>query len=200
MVRKGVQMAMLEIAVGIQGSSPLMLRKFGDAESEEASSGARKRTKADLGTPRQQADACLYKDEKGKLIIPSVNVFQCIIAGGSFFKQGRTSITTQRASLIPACVIMHEIHVELKHKDPWTVDTIPATGGRILRHRPLFNDWGFDFTVSLDTDYIGEKLFREIVDAAGARVGFGEYRPACRGPYGRFKVNSWTSKELKAAA
>ena len=36
-----------------------------------------------------------------------------------------------------------------------------------------------------------ESFFREIVDAAGSRVGLGAFRPDCKGPYGKFVVVSW---------
>jgi hypothetical protein len=35
------------------------------------------------------------------------------------------------------------------------------------------------------------KLFREIVDAAGKRIGLGDFRPATKGPFGKFVVTSW---------
>lgn len=77
----------------------------------------------------------------------------------------------------------------------WSIDTravrIPSTGGRILRHRPIFHDWKLEFTLDLDTELLSEKLLRQIVDAAGKRIGLGDFRPDCLGPYGRFVVNSW---------
>lgn len=60
-----------------------------------------------------------------------------------------------------------------------------------LRHRPMFDDWRLTFTAELDEKEIGVKLFRSIVDAAGNKVGIGDYRPSTRGPFGRFKVVEW---------
>jgi hypothetical protein len=68
---------------------------------------------------------------------------------------------------------------------------IPATGGRILAHRPMFDDWALEFIADVDTDLMNEKLFRAIVDNAGKRVGLGDFRPATKGPYGRYVVTSW---------
>ena len=39
------------------------------------------------------------------------------------------------------------------------------------------------------------KLLREVVDAAGKRVGLGEFRPSCKGQYGKFVVTNW--RQLK---
>jgi hypothetical protein len=30
-----------------------------------------------------------------------------------------------------------------------------------------------------------------VIDAAGKRVGLGDFRPACKGPFGRFVVTNW---------
>jgi hypothetical protein len=68
---------------------------------------------------------------------------------------------------------------------------IPSTGGRIQRHRPIFHEWGLTFSVTLDTDEMSRNLFREIVDAAGNKIGLGDFRPETKGPFGRFKVKNW---------
>jgi hypothetical protein len=112
-----------------------------------------------------------------------------------------------RSSLIPACLQIQEIEIPLQSEGGWTVDTravrIPSTGGRIQRHRPCFHDWCLAFTVDLDTSEIGEKLLRDIIDAAGSKIGLGDFRPATKGPFGRFKVTRWAREEpvaLKKAA
>jgi hypothetical protein len=43
-----------------------------------------------------------------------------------------------------------------------------------------------------------EKIVRQLVDDAGQRIGLGDYRPARKGPFGRFKVVHW--EQLKKAA
>jgi len=89
------------------------------------------------------------------------------------------------------------LEIPIQHKESWTVDTravrIPSTGGRILCHRPCFHDWRLRFTLKVDTDMISLKLMREIVDAAGKRVGLGDFRPDCKGPFGKFVVTRWKS-------
>jgi hypothetical protein len=42
---------------------------------------------------------------------------------------------------------------------------------------------------------LGVKLFREVVDAAGKRIGLGDFRPDCKGPYGRFSVTRWQEQD-----
>jgi len=143
------------------------------------------------------------KDGKTE-VIPAPNLFRCIIDAGTFFKAGKSKVTTQKTSLIPACVGIVGIELPLIHKEPWTVDSrgvvIPSTGGRIACHRPVFNDWQISFTIELDSDMMGPKLLREIVDAAGKRIGLGDFRPSRKGPFGKFVVTSWKEHAVKLAA
>lgn len=192
------------IEVTIEGTTPLLCNRFTDAAAMSATNGTRMSAVGDKGTPMEQATSKLYTGTNGKPMIPQPNLFRCIIDAGTFFKAGKSKVTTQKSSMIPACVDIHGIELPLEHKEPWTVDTravrIPSTGGRILCHRPSFNDWRITFTMEVDTSMITAKLAREIVDAAGKRIGLGDFRPACKGPFGKFVVVNWKETEAKLAA
>ena len=70
----------------------------------------------------------------------------------------------------------------------------PATGGRRLCYRPRFDEWSLSFTLTLDDGAMAEKMLRLIVDDAGRRIGLGDFRPDCKGMFGKFDVTSWKSK------
>lgn len=186
------------VKISIEGVTPLLCNRFTDEAQISATNGTRISTVGDRGSPQEQAEKRLYPGSDSKPIIPAPNLFRCLIDAGVFFKAGRAKVTTQKSSLIPAAAAIAELELPIKSKDGWTVDTrpvrIPSTGGRILCHRPCFHDWHLDFTLDVDTELIGVKLMREIVDAAGKRIGLGDFRPACKGPFGRFVVTSWSEK------
>lgn len=191
------EFGMKVIDISIAGLSPLIMHKFTDKAAESATSGARvSSANTDRGTPHEQAEECLYVDDGGIIIIPQPNIFQSIISAGRFFKNGKSKITTLKSSLIPAAVVLPLEYTKLEFDEPWTVDTrpvrIPSTGGRILRHRPRFENWSCGFIAELDEGDISEKLFREIVGAAGAKVGLCDFRPETRGPFGRFSIVNWS--------
>lgn len=196
---------MENIKVTIEGVTPLILNRFHDAAQIAATDGTRASTAGEKGTPQEQATLKLYHGADGKLVIPQPNVLSCITAAGKFFKTGKSKVTTQKSSLVPACVEIDGVDLPLVHKQPWRVDArpvrIPATGGRILCYRPIFDDWSLSFDVALDTEVMTVKLLREIVDTAGKRIGLGDFRPDCKGPFGRFKVTSWkiTTPSVRAA-
>ncbi|MBF0141204.1 MAG: hypothetical protein HQL74_13115 [Magnetococcales bacterium] len=186
---------MKRINITINGTTPLLCNRFTDQAQLTASSGSRASLLGNQGTPREIAESKLYIGHDGKPMIPAPNLFRAIIDGGRFFKAGKSLITTQKSSLIPACIAIEEIELPLENNEPWTVDIravrIPSTGGRILAYRPLFNDWSLQFTAAVDDNLIAERLFREIVDAAGSRIGLGDFRPSCKGPFGKFVVTQW---------
>lgn len=192
---------MKTIKVTIEGYTPMMLCAFSDEAAQAATSGSRTSANGERKTPREEAESFLYTDMEGNPCIPNPNMLRCIMDGGSFFKSGKSKITTLKSSLVPACTTIEEVTIPILSREGWAVDTrpvrIPATGGRILRHRPIFNDWKLTFTIELDPSIISERLMRDIVDAAGQRIGLGAFRPACKGPYGKFKVIAWKVEEAK---
>lgn len=195
---------MKTIHVTIEGVTPLLLHRFTDAAAQAATASTRTVAVGEHGSPKEQAAQSLYVDDDERPIIPQPNLFRCIMDAGKFFKAGKSKVTTQKSSMIPACLEIEEMYFPIEHSQPWEVDArpvrIPSTGGRILRYRPMFHDWRLNFTLNLDTDLLSEKLLREIVDAAGKRIGLGDFRPDCKGPFGKFVVVNWECEKEKAAA
>lgn len=192
------------ISVTIEGVTPLLCNKFTDEAQQKATSGNTISTVGDRGTPREIAEAKIYTDIDGDACIPQPNILRCVIDAGKYFKAGKSKVTTQKSSLIPSCLDIEGVSFKITHKEPWTIDTrpvrIPATGGRILCHRACFNDWRLSFEVTLDTTVLSVKLLREILDKAGRAVGLGDFRPDCKGPFGKFCVVVWNVEEENADA
>jgi hypothetical protein len=186
----------MRIFVRIVGVAPLILNRFTEKAAMAATSGVRGSSLAeDRGTPQEQADERLYRGLDGAPVIPQPNLLRCIVDGGRFHKIGKKQVTTQSESMLFGCLDIEEAVIKIIHTQPWRVDTvpvvIPATKGRILVHRPCFDDWALEFELSLDTTILGPGLLRRIVDDAGKRVGLGAFRPARKGPFGRFRVDQW---------
>ena len=189
----------VEIQIEIEGISPLICNKFHDAAAIASSSGSRgSSAAADRGTPLEIAEKKLYLGLDGKPMIPQPNLLRCLVDGGSFHKIGKKQITTKTSSMLYSCLDIEGAEIKLIHKQDWKVDTravvIPSTRGRILAHRPMFDDWRLKFAAELDTTIMGSKLFRLVCDDAGKRIGLGDFRPSCKGPYGRFQIVSWKEK------
>ena len=182
----------------IQGVSPLLCNRFTDANALAVSGGTSAVHVGKKGTPREQAEPKLYRDANGHCVIPGPNLFRSVIDSGVFIRSGKSKLTTARSSLVPAGLAILESEL-LILPEKWEVDSrsvvVPATGGRIMAHRPRFDEWKLSFSLEADTTMFSSATVRELLDLAGQRVGLGDYRPARKGPFGRFKVVSW--KESK---
>lgn len=190
----------MKINVTIQGISPLLMNRFTEAAEVAVSGGTAVAFRGDKGTPRQQAEPKRYADTDGNLFIPGSNLFACIIAAGTFHKAGKSKLTTLKTSLIPAGAIVDALVCPLHDANgeplkDWEVDSrsvvIPSTGGRIMCHRPRVDVWQCTFPVDIDTEMFSPNLIRAVIDDAGKKIGLGDYRPARKGPFGRFVVTKW---------
>lgn len=183
----------MHIEVKIKGLTPLLMNRFGEKNEVDVSSGIRLSVKANGDAPREAASHKLYADGVGNLYIPGTNVFAAIVAAGTFHKAGKSKLTTQKTSLIPAGITVLDLVCPLGTKK-WEVDSrsvvIPG-GGRVMCHRPRLDEWALGFTLDVDESVFSEKTVRVLVDDSGKKLGLGDYRPQRKGPFGRFSVVGW---------
>lgn len=191
-------MSDVRIAVTVEGVTPLMINRF-QVQANGKSTPAHRTNNDD---PRDVAERCLYVGGNGELsppYVPGWNLYKSIMQAGIYFKIGKRQLTTGPSSMLPGMVFIEEAILPITPKN-WEVDSrpvrMPSTGGRVIRHRPMFNQWKLKFHLSVDTELMDLKLLRDVVDAAGKRVGLGEFRPACKGMYGKFVVTNW--RQLKS--
>ena len=186
---------MKTINVTIVGISPLLQHRFAeDAEQQEAT---RKIVK-DYGTPREQAEKVVYRNEEG-FYFPGTWIAGTLIeAAGSHKLRGSRKSAKY---VVPAAVIVQDVDIPLRNGDcnslidDFEVDSrpvsIPATKGRVMRHRPRFDKWSAKFTITIDETLLPEDFIHQLLNEAGSRQGIGDYRPNKRGPFGRFRVTNW---------
>lgn len=185
---------MARIHITIEGQTPLLMNRFTEENELKVSSGTSAVSVGGRGTPREQAAKKIYADGNGDLYIPGPNIFACIIQAGSFHKVGKSKVTTQKSSLIPAGIALEEIACSLNTKE-FEVDSrsvvIPSTGGRIMCHRPRLDTWTTGFTLEVDEVMFATDFVRQLVEDAGKKVGLGDFRPARKGPFGKFSITGW---------
>jgi len=139
----------------------------------------------------EQAEIAAYRWTDGVLFFPGVNIQRSFISGAIYSKgKGRASLQKQ----VAACVMVDPEVVTFGVTD-YVIDSravvVPATKGRIIRHRPRLDEWAVEFFLSWDELLITEPQMRKIVDDTGTRVGWGDFRPEKKGPFGRFMVVKW---------
>lgn len=184
----------MHISVTIEGISPLLMNRFTDAAQLAVSAGTSSVILGKKGTPKEQATPKVYTDSTGAPVLPGPNIFSAIVQAGTFIKSGKSKVTTTKSSIVPAGLALMELECPISPRD-WEVDSravvIPSTGGRVIAHRPRFDTWKTSFSLVVDTTVFSDTVVRELIDLAGQRIGLGDFRPARKGPFGRFKVTSW---------
>jgi hypothetical protein len=176
-------MGINQIEVRIKGISALLMHAFPLEPMPEGSAKL---------TAEEQAKYSEYRDpDTGILYIPGIAIQRCFVSAASYSKgKGRASLQKQ----VAACLNIVPERVSLRVAE-YIIDSrpvvIPATKGRIMRHRPRLDEWNCSFIIEYDDGLLSQKEIRKIVDDAGSRVGLLDFRPEKKGPFGRFMVTQW---------
>ncbi len=170
------------IKVEITGKSPLLMHKFPMVPIEAI----------EKKSPQEQAQLAAYSDEDtGELFIPGINIQRAFVSGATYSK-GKRNATLQKT--VAACVMIGPERLMLGTKK-FSIDSRPvvikATGGRIIRHRPRLDKWKIKFELEYEDTLLTEDQVRKVVDDTCQRVGFLDFRPEKKGPFGRAMVTSW---------
>jgi hypothetical protein len=189
------ELTVMNVSIEISGESPLLCNKFTDAAMLKIDGGTSAfQSAADKGTPRVRASERLYLDSEGRPVLPGPNLYRAIVDAGRFHKAGKEKITTLKSSLVPAGMWLREIELPIVD-GAWEPDVRavvnPATGGRMVACRPRFDRWLVRFSLDVDDKMFSSSIVRSLVDDAGQKIGVGDFRPARKGPFGRFKVTNW---------
>jgi hypothetical protein len=133
----------------------------------------------------------MYYDDHIGPYLPSFNIRSSLVNGGKFNKLGAN---IKRATLMP------DHAVPLEYKGPRDLDQLAADSSfrdvrsvvvarsRLMRTRPIFNEWACEFDLMFDQNQIEQGQLTHAFQNAGKLVGLGDFRPECGGPFGRYSV------------
>jgi hypothetical protein len=155
--------------------------------------------KKEISDPNEDAEKrCYWLPDKSGLAIPSRNILAGLIQAAAGLKVP----LNKKLALSP--IVAGDVYIadELipfknergeKIKNYEVLITRVAIEKRgILRGRPLIKNWFLDFELSWESQFLGkdfhEIILPELLKTLGERIGLGEWRPARKGPYGRFRV------------
>jgi len=174
--------------VTIEGISPLLMNRpsmmIGDISKD----------KKPLSDDKEEmAKIKLYLNSKGKLYQPSTHLQGALIEAGKHKKVvGKGKSTYSKICGYAVQIEPYEIEHQ---KQNWEIHSAlavnPNTKGRNPLHRPILKEWVLKFDVIFDETEIAPSIMKELFDIAGRIVGIGDWRPAKKGPFGKFQVTSW---------
>lgn len=187
------------VDVKIKGLTPLLQHRF----DERAQQG--ETTRAVLvqqETPRDAAARAANKAPNGTFYFSGQAISRLLREAGSSHK-----LRGSRKSLrfiVPSAILVGQDTVTILNGDgkspvkDFEVDsrpvTIPATKGRVMRHRPRFDDWSAAFTIEIEDDTLPPDMVQQLLTEGGRRLGIGDFRPEKGGPFGRFMVTEWNAR------
>jgi hypothetical protein len=186
------------IEIEIRGTSPLLIHRFGE-DAEGAKSTRNMEIKKE--EPREIARRNAYIAADGTFYFNAFSIPGAMGNAGANHKS-RGSRKSLRF-VVPSAIRMTTDAVTILNgtgpaKD-FEVDsrpvTIPATKGRVMRHRPRFDSWGAKFTFQLNDDLLSVETAHQLLNEAGVGIGIGDFRPEKRGPFGTFRVVSFKEKK-----
>jgi hypothetical protein len=185
---------MKTIEVEIRGTSALLIHRFGEEAEQQKKS---RRIEMKQRDPREEAKRNAYIASDGTYYFSAFAIPNAMGAAGANHKATGTRKTLR--FVVPSAVRMAADTVTILNGNgpakTFEVDsrpvTIPATKGRILRHRPRFDQWGAKFTLFVDDDLLSIDMAHQLLNECGTSIGIGDFRPEKRGPFGTFRVTSF---------
>lgn len=188
---------MKTVQVEIRGITPLLIHRF----SEDAEQGKKtRRIEATKTDPREEATKHAYIANDKTFYFNAFAIPSAMGNAGANHKARGTRKSLRY--VVPSAVRMSTDTVTILNgagpaKD-FEVDsrpvTIPATKGRIMRHRPRFDCWGAKFELMVDDNLLSAEMAHQLLQEAGQSIGIGDFRPEKRGPFGTFRVTKFEEK------
>lgn len=210
-------------SVKVTGTSPMMMDMMSDDTLINVLHFKEKRTNTEPQEPVEVARGKVYRDSKGRPVIPVANLLACLCVGGRFVKyDSKKLFSTAQSSLVPSCVSikgdtdngemillssMEEINEVTG--ESWHVDKRRACmkdGTAVCAIRPKFITWGFTVLIKVDLSdsCVTETKIQDLFKNAGLKAGLGSFNPLHKGPFGKFEIAEWVcveqdGKEIKAS-
>lgn len=167
------------IKIKIVGTKPLLQNRF----SEELFNQT-----AGLLDPEKVCLLRLYKDS-GEAIYQPAEHIHCSMVSAAKLLKNKKHIPQLVDLILHGLIIEPEKIIHLNQR--WKPDCQwVSTGNRrcnCKRMRPRLDSWALKFDIFFDKESIDEKLVREILEYAGARIGIGDHRPM----FGLFSIEQF---------
>jgi len=157
--------------------------------------GKNKKAAKSIPTPEAEAEAAAYwTDDKSSLAFPGDNIRSALTAACAGWKLP----SNKKLSL--GLIVAGDVNIEPIMVPFGTLDyeimvkRVVVQRQGVLRARPLLKTWKLKFIVAWEAAHLGDDfhstVLPELLDRLGGTIGIGDFRPARKGPYGRFHTVS----------
>lgn len=152
------------------------------------------REKMKVYDPEIEAEKGAYRTSKGELYVPAEALKASILRATLFRKAEGKKISLK--PLVAAGVLIQPLQIIL-NKQKYEIDlrTVVIQRQRIVRARPLINDWAIKFNIIYDENLISSDVIQTCLEDAGLRIGLLDFRPEKGGSFGTFKITKFEVEE-----
>ena len=160
----------------------------------------KKKVEHHIAIARIEFEGGLYYNEDLGLHIPSKLIFGCLKASAKKFRLG----TSMKALIISNTGYSLKGYKNQTPESLWNAknsvgtakyvsrESVNVNRSKIMRTRPIFQEWEFTFEAELDVEIISISQFEDILENAGMYCGLGDMRPEkASGNFGRFSIKSF---------
>lgn len=155
---------------------------------------------------REVAEKALYKDEEGRIGIPSENIYAMLVEAGRKVKLGTAGSSKKMVSNADSTELFSFLEIEedfvLFPPDtewrPFPHRGRLDNGTAVCIVRPRIPHWSLTFHVIIDESVFSPDRVPELLQAASRSVGLCDWRPGCKGRFGRFNVKEFVEVEATA--
>lgn len=187
------------VVVKVKGVSPYLMNPMTEDILDELRTGNRAPIMKDR--PVEEIAQRKLCTEAGHIGIPVENLLACMAEAGRKVKHGKNQISTASSTTMYQMLSIGETFLPFTDLSPenggWIVDKRRGRlkdGTAVCIVRPKFMSWGFEFTLTIDGNEVSPETIKQLVKCAG-NIGLGDFRPSCKGPFGRFTIEKWEVME-----
>ncbi len=147
-----------------------------------------------IPSPEEEAEAGAYRMEDGQLYIKSESFVGSLVGKGGGAANRKLGKSSAISRILAGVDFDIEERCPLFHAqtnapiDEYEIDTRRAVVVKagILRSRPLIRDWSCTVVCEIDERFITTEQLLELLNVAGVVAGVGDYRPSCKGRFGKY--------------
>lgn len=186
---------MKTMKITITGTSPLLMHsdRFANpldklTKAHKLLTGKRKKTDEDhIAIARSEFIGSCYWREGVGFYLPAQNLDAALRDGAKLQKLGKAF--TRAAQVLEDELVLREklpaTPEELwENTDYVDVRGVKVSTSKLMRYRPIFRQWSFDATITINDKVLEERDVVKALTDAGQLVGLGDYRPR----FGRFEA------------
>lgn len=190
------------LSVPIVGITPLITNRFPEKARQQMMEAMQQKKQRATGLPKERPDkdpeaefeAAMHRFADGGYGFPAGGLKKAIVSATRIVP--KLTMTTVRAALF-----VHGEYdggsandvslIRLYGSEPvMRQDPVKIVGNKTdLRHRPMFEDWGADVSISYYPHIISRESVCNLLELAGESIGLGEWRPEKNGEFGMFRIN-----------